>query len=112
MLHRRIGARFPPEVTLCIQAKEFNLGFIRPKNVVSHGLIVFRCPLANSKWTVMCLLLATLTAWLVECCRDGFPSGRFSHLHRGTLTEILSECAVYVLKVQCSCFILNIKYNL
>ena len=22
---------------------------------------------------------------LVECCRDGCPSGRFSHLHRGTL---------------------------
>jgi hypothetical protein len=22
---------------------------------------------------------------LVECCRDGCPSGRFSHLHRETL---------------------------
>jgi hypothetical protein len=22
---------------------------------------------------------------LLECCRDGCPSGRFSHLHRGTL---------------------------
>jgi hypothetical protein len=29
MLHRRDGARFPPDVTLGIQAKEFNLGFIR-----------------------------------------------------------------------------------
>ena len=26
--------------TFCIQAKEFNLGFIRPENVVSHGLRV------------------------------------------------------------------------
>ena len=28
MLHLRHGAMFPPDVTLCIQAKEFNLGFI------------------------------------------------------------------------------------
>jgi hypothetical protein len=28
----RDGARFPPDVTLSIQAKEFNLGFIRPEN--------------------------------------------------------------------------------
>ena len=25
-----------------------------------------------------------MKAWLVECCRDGCPSGRFSDLHRGT----------------------------
>ena len=24
-------------------------------------------------------------AWLVECCRNGCPSGSFSHLHRGTV---------------------------
>ena len=57
MLHRRDGARLPPDVMLCIQAKEFNLGFIRPENLVSHGLRVFRCLLANSKRAVMCLLL-------------------------------------------------------
>ena len=28
MLHRREGASFPPDVTIGIQAKEFNLGFI------------------------------------------------------------------------------------
>ena len=50
-------ARFPPDVTLGIQAKEFNLGFVRQNNLVSHGLRVFRCPLANSKRTVMRLLL-------------------------------------------------------
>ena len=38
MLHRRDGARFPLDMTLRIQAKEFNLGFIRPENLVSHGL--------------------------------------------------------------------------
>ena len=32
MLHRKDGARFPRVVTLVIQAKEFNLGFIRPEN--------------------------------------------------------------------------------
>jgi hypothetical protein len=28
----------PPDVTLGIQAKEFDLGFIRPENLVSEGL--------------------------------------------------------------------------
>jgi hypothetical protein len=41
MLHHRDGARFPPDVTLGIQAEEFNLGFIRLENLVSHGLRVF-----------------------------------------------------------------------
>ena len=49
MLHHRDGARFLPDVALGIQAKELNLGFIRPENLVSHVLIVFRCFLANSK---------------------------------------------------------------
>ena len=40
MLHRRDGARFPPDVTLGIQAKEFNLGLIGPDNLVSHVLRV------------------------------------------------------------------------
>ena len=40
MLQFRDGAKFPPDVTLGIQAKEFNLGFIRPQNLVSHGLRV------------------------------------------------------------------------
>ena len=38
MLHCRDGAKFPPEVTRAIQAKEFTLGFIRPEKIVSHGL--------------------------------------------------------------------------
>ena len=33
MLHRRDGARIPPDVKLGIQAKEFNLSFIRPDNI-------------------------------------------------------------------------------
>ena len=49
MLHRRDGARFPPDVTLGIQAKEFRLCFIRPEILASHDLRVFRCLLANSK---------------------------------------------------------------
>ena len=28
---------------------------------------------------------STVTAWLVECCRDTCPNRRCSHLHRGTL---------------------------
>ena len=38
MLHHRDGGRFPSDVTLGIQAKEFHLGFIRPENLVSHDL--------------------------------------------------------------------------
>ena len=34
MFHRRDGAWFSPDVTLGIQAKEFNLGFVRPENLV------------------------------------------------------------------------------
>ena len=57
MLHCRDGARLPPDVMRGIQDKEFNLSFIRPENLVPHGLKVFRCLLANSKRPVMCLLL-------------------------------------------------------
>ena len=51
------GAWFPLDVTLGIQAKEYNLGFIKPESLVSNGLRVFKCLLANSKRAVMCLLL-------------------------------------------------------
>ena len=34
---------------------------------------------------------STIKAWLLECCRDGFPSGRFSHLHRWTLELFQSD---------------------
>ena len=47
MLHRRDGAMFPPDVTLGIQAREFNVGFIRPENFVSHGLRVRYVPFAE-----------------------------------------------------------------
>ena len=57
MLHHGDSARFPPDMMFDIQAKEFNLVFIRPENVVSHGLRVFWWILANSKEAVMCLLL-------------------------------------------------------
>ena len=33
----------------------------------------------------------TIKAWLVEWCRDGCPSGRYSHLHRGTLELCQSD---------------------
>ena len=34
---------------------------------------------------------STIKAWLVECCRDGCSSGRFSHLHRGCLEPCQSD---------------------
>jgi len=49
MLHCRdsigqvmIAACFPTDMTLDIQAKEFNLCFIRPENLVSHGARVLQ----------------------------------------------------------------------
>ena len=74
-----LGARVHPDMMLGIQ-KEFNLGFIRPEKPFSHGLWVFRCLLANSKWAVMCLLLrsglslATLPKGLI----GGVPQRWFS----------------------------------
>jgi hypothetical protein len=41
MLPRRDGDKLPPDMMLGIQGKEFNLGFIRLENLVSHGLRVF-----------------------------------------------------------------------
>ena len=32
-----------------------------------------------------------IKVWMVECCRDGCPSGRFSHLCRGTLERCQSD---------------------
>jgi hypothetical protein len=54
MLHCKDGARFHPDVTLGIQAKEFNLGFLRPKDLVSHGLSL---PFGKLQAHFMCLLL-------------------------------------------------------
>ena len=56
MLHHRDGARFPLEVTLVIQVKEFNLGFIRSENLVSHGVSAFGAFWQTPR-AVMCLLL-------------------------------------------------------
>ena len=51
MLHCRDGigqvmseAWFIPDMMFGIQAKEFNLCFIRPENLVSHGLRVIQVP--------------------------------------------------------------------
>ena len=43
----------------------------------------------TEEWLPFCH--STIKAWLVECCRDGCLSGRFAHLHRGTLELCQSE---------------------
>jgi hypothetical protein len=46
----------------------------------------FRCLLANSKRAVICLLLRSgFRLDTLPSCRDSCPSGKFSHLYRGTL---------------------------
>ena len=58
----------------------------------------FRCLLGNSNglscafyWGVASIGHSTIKTWLVKCCRDGCPFGRFSHLHRGTLEPCQSD---------------------
>jgi hypothetical protein len=41
-------------VMLAIQAKEFNLGFIRPENLVSHGLRVIYVPFGKLQAGLSC----------------------------------------------------------
>ena len=80
------GAWFPPNMMPDIHAKEFNLCLIRPDNFVSHGLRVLQVHFG--KFPAGCHVPFTkewlpsghsmIQAWLVDCCRDGCPSGRFS----------------------------------
>ena len=99
MLHRRDDARFPPEVTLGFQAKEFNLEFIRPENLVFNGLRVlywsfgklqagYHVPFTESRLPSGNITKKPL---FVECGRDGCPSGRCPHFHRGTLELCQSD---------------------
>jgi len=94
MLHCRNGIGqvmssgwFPPGMMLAIQAKEFNLCFSWPESP------------SGAFWQttggLSCLLLRSglhlalyHTGLMVECCRDGCSSGKFSSLHR----EMLELC--------------------
>jgi len=106
MLHCRDGIRqvmtsawFPPDITLCIQAKEFNLCFIRPENLISHSLRVFQVHFGKlqagchvpftEEWLPSGP--STIQAWLVECCRNGCPSWRLSSVHRAMLELCQSD---------------------
>ena len=72
--------RFPPDVALCIQAKEFNFRFIRPHNRLLHALNLSRtfCKV------LVCCHVPFSQEWLlsgrshikptfVKCCRDCCP---------------------------------------
>lgn len=72
---------FPADIMLGIEAKEFNLWFIRPENFGSHGLRVLQ--VAFGKLPVGCRVPfteewclsghSTIQARLVECSRNGCP---------------------------------------
>ena len=72
---------------------ELNPGFIRPENLECLGAF-WQSP---SGWWCLLLrsgfrLVTTIKAWLVECCRDGCPSGRFSpspQRNSGALSETI-----------------------
>ena len=100
MLHGWDGVRwviscalFPPDVRLCIQAKEFNFPLIRSQNLLHHDLRVFHVPFGKLQ---PCCHVPFSQEWLpsghspikrrfVKCCRDCCPSGRLFHLSQGTL---------------------------
>jgi hypothetical protein len=65
MLHRRDGARFPPDLMLGLKDKEFNLGLIRPESLVSHGLRVFRCLFGKTPSGLSCAFFFT-EEWLLS----------------------------------------------
>ena len=82
------GARFPPDVTLGIQDKKVQSWFRQNREYcfsLSESLLV-----PFGKLQAGCHVPFT-EEWLpsghstMKCCRVVCPSGRFSHLHRGTL---------------------------
>jgi hypothetical protein len=81
MLHLMDGARFPPDVMLGIQAKEFNLGFIRTENLVPHG----QSPLgAFSHIYRGTLELCHCDHWVLGQLPDQGPSPLISQFGRAT----------------------------
>ena len=93
------GAWFPPNMTPGIHAKEFV--FVSSDQIILFLMVweASRCILANSRRPFTKEWLpsghSTIQAWLVDCCRDGCPSGRLSSLHRGTLELWQSDHQVY-----------------
>uniref|UniRef100_A0A674A9L2 Phosphodiesterase n=1 Tax=Salmo trutta TaxID=8032 RepID=A0A674A9L2_SALTR len=97
MLHHRDDVRFPPDVTLGIQAKEFNLGFI---GLRSHAL----SPLSAFWQTpsgLSCLIGGVLQRWLSFWKVLPSPQRNSGALSDSTpdVCVILQECVcVYVLE--------------
>ena len=85
------GAWFPPDMTLRIEAKQFNLGFIRPENLVSHSLRVQAgFPVSVTEERLLSGFSA-IKPRSVECCSDGCAIGSFFHLHTGSPELIQSD---------------------
>lgn len=81
------SAWFPPDMMVSIQAKEFSICFISPKNLVSESLAFAFWETAGelscvSYWGVTSVWTLYYTGWLVDCCQNGCVSGRFSSLHK------------------------------
>ena len=67
----------PPDMTLRIKSKQFNLCFI----TVWES---FRCFFANLPWGEASICLSDIKPRSVESCSDGCPSGRFHNFHTGS----------------------------
>jgi hypothetical protein len=63
------------------------------EQLTSMQSIYFFCAQHNLPFTEQWLPPghSTIKAWLVECCRDGCPSGMFSHLRKETLELCQSD---------------------
>ena len=80
---------FPPDMTLRMRPILF---FVRPENLVSHSLESHSGAFLQTASRLLCLslrrgfcLATAIKLRSVECCTDGFPSGRFSHPQTGSL---------------------------
>jgi hypothetical protein len=85
MLHRRGGANFLWKWSLAFSQRVQSWFHLTRESLgafwqTPKGVVMYL-------FTEKCLLFShsTIKAWLMKCCRDGCPSGRFYHLHRGTL---------------------------
>ena len=87
------SARFPPDVALSIQAKEFDFHLISPQHLLHHVFRVFHVPFCklqvlrhvpfSQEWPPSGN--SPIKPGFVSFCRDCCPSGRFFRLSQGTV---------------------------
>ncbi|KAK3557583.1 hypothetical protein QTP70_030513, partial [Hemibagrus guttatus] len=81
------GAWFPPDMTLAIQAKEFNLCFLRPENFVSHDLRVLQVPFGKLQLCDDASILLASPKMMLPSCSELAASTPLSMHHQLQLLQ-------------------------